>query len=385
MLVFGTRPEAIKMAPVHRALLAESDIFDPLCCVTAQHRQMLDQTLSVFGIVPDIDLDLMRDGQGLPELSASVLTAMTAVLRRHAPDLVLVHGDTTTSMAAAMAAFYARIPVGHVEAGLRTSDLSSPFPEECNRRIVGMMARYHFAPTEAARTNLLREACDPASILVTGNTAVDALNAVMEDLESDTSRRDAIEAALARTSPFDWRSGTYVLVTCHRRETLERGIGEVCAALIELSAAFPGMHFVFPVHRNPKAREPVETLLSGHDTIHLIPPLSYDAFLIALRRCHFVLSDSGGIQEEAPSFGKPVLVMREVTERPEAITAGVAKLVGSRRAEIVAAASDLLANDAAHARMVANANPFGDGLAANRIANFLKQAWLSIREDKLVA
>lgn len=373
------------MAPVYGALLADPDVFDPICCVTAQHRQMLDQALSIFGIDPDIDLDLMRDGQELPDLSAAVLTAMTSALRMATPDLVLVHGDTTTSMAAALAAFYAGVPVGHVEAGLRTADLCSPFPEELNRRFVRLVARYHFAPTKASRMNLLRESCDRASILVTGNTAVDALRAVLHDLQVDDVRRNEVERDLDNALKFDWRSDRFVLVTCHRRETLARDIGEVCAALTELAAAFPGVHFVFPVHRNPKVSEPVERLLGSHSSIHLIPPLPYDAFLIALRACYFVLSDSGGIQEEAPSLGKPVLVIREVTERPEAVAAGIAKLVGAGRTGIVAAAGQLLADDAAHGRMVATLNPFGDGFAARRIAEFLKRSWLESRGETLVA
>lgn len=376
MLVFGTRPEAIKMAPVYRALLAESEVFDPLCCVTAQHRQMLDQALAIFGIVPDIDLDLMREGQDLPDLSAAVLTAVQAVLRSAAPDLVLVHGDTTTSMAAALAAFYAGVPVAHVEAGLRTADLRSPFPEELNRRIVSMVARHHFAPTETARSNLLGEGRDPAAISVTGNTGVDALTMVLDALEADTGRLAQIEHSLDDSLKFDWRHERYVLVTCHRRETLAEGIGEVCAALVELSCTFPGVRFVFPVHRNPQVREAVERLLGDQATIHLIPPLPYDAFLVAARSCHFVLSDSGGIQEEAPSLGKPVLVLRDVTERPEAIAAGVAEVVGTGRAGIVAAASRILGDAEAHSRMVARVNPFGDGFAARRMVAFLKSYWL---------
>lgn len=381
MLVFGTRPEAIKMAPVYRALLAEPDAFDPICCVTGQHRQMLDQALSIFGIDPDIDLDVMRDCQELPDLNAAILTAMTAVLRRATPDLVLVHGDTTTSMATALAAFYARVPVGHVEAGLRTADLRSPFPEELNRRCVSLVARHHFAPTEASRSNLLRESCDSASILVTGNTAVDALRMVLEGLDRDRERRSEIERDLDHALEFHWRRERYVLVTCHRRETLSQAIGEVCSALVDLAAAFPDIHFVFPVHRNPNAREPIERLLGGYGSIHLIPPLPYNAFLVLLRGCHFVLSDSGGIQEEAPSFGKPVLVIRDVTERPEAVAAGVAKLVGLGRMGIVAAASELLANEVQHGRMVATVNPFGDGFAAQRVAGFLKRSWLQSRGD----
>lgn len=381
MLVFGTRPEAIKMAPVYRALLADPDVFEPLCCVTAQHRQMLDETLSIFGIDPEIDLDLMRTGQELADLSAAVLTAMQPALRSAKPDLVLVHGDTTTCMASALAAFYAGIPVGHVEAGLRSADLRSPFPEEFNRRLVGMVARFHFAPTAEAQSNLLREACHPSSIAVTGNTVVDALNSVLAEIDRDDRRRLLIEGALDRELAFDWRCDRYVLVTCHRRETFVRGLDDLCGALVELSGAFPGLHFVFPVHPNPMVRQPVEELLAGHRAIHLIRPLPYDAFLTVLRHCHFALTDSGGLQEEAPSLGKPVLVLRDITERPEAVAAGVAQLVGAGRAGIVAGAMRLLSDEPAYARMIAARNPYGDGRAAQRIVDFLKHAWQERESD----
>lgn len=375
MLAFGTRPEAIKMAPIYRALLAEPDAFDPLCCVTAQHRHMLDQALSIFGIDPEIDLDLMRPEQGLADLSAAVLAAMPAALHRARPDLILVHGDTTTSMAAALAAFYAGIPVGHVEAGLRTADLRSPFPEEFNRRAVGMVARYHFAPTEAARANLVRESCDPASIVVTGNTVVDAMTAVLDAMSAEGPLRDDAERHLDGELPFDWRHAPFILITCHRRETLDQGVGQICEAIEELAADCPGLHLVFPLHRNPRVREPVEKLLAASQSIHLVEPLPYHAFLMALRSCRFVLTDSGGIQEEAPSLGKPVLVMRDVTERPEAVAAGVAQLVGASRAGIVSAAKRLLTDEAAYSRAIATHNPYGDGFASRRIADFLKRSW----------
>ncbi len=375
MLAFGTRPEAIKMATVYHALRADPDSFDPFCCVTAQHRHMLDQALAVFDIVPTIDLDLMRVSQGLADLSAAVLTTTQAFLAETKPDLVLVHGDTTTSMATALSAFYAGIPIGHVEAGLRSSDLLLPFPEEFNRRLVGMVARYHFAPTEEARTNLLREGCDRAAIIVTGNTVVDALTYMLDRLHVGHSQFARAADHLDSELPFDWRGGGFVLVTCHRRETFVRGLDDVCDALIEVAAAFPGLRFVLPVHPNPMVLAPIKNRLGGHASIHLTPPLPYDSFILALKHCHFAMTDSGGIQEEAPSLGKPVLVMRDVTERPEAVASGTARLVGSRRAGIVAAASLLLSDPKEYARMIAARNPYGDGYAAQRIAEFLKRIW----------
>lgn len=376
MLAFGTRPEAIKMAPVYRALLADENVFEPFCCVTAQHRHMLDQALAIFGIAPRIDLDLMRSGQGLADLSAAVLSAMTAALGETAPDLVLVHGDTTTSMATALAAFHAGVPVGHVEAGLRTGDMRSPFPEECNRRIVGLLASHHFAPTEAARANLLHESCDPASIVVTGNTVVDAMTSVLADIDASAPGASRAGQCLDEELGFDWRSDRFILVTCHRRETFTRGLIEVCDALVELADSCAGVRFVLPVHPNPMVRGPIEARLRGHPSIHLTAPLAYDVFLLALRSCHLVMTDSGGIQEEAPSLGKPVLVMRDVTERPEAVDAGAARLIGSSRAGIVAAAAGLLNDERAYSAMVVTKNPFGDGRAGERIAAFLRDAWI---------
>lgn len=373
MLAFGTRPEAIKMAPVYRELLARSDVFEPICCVTAQHRQMLDQVLRTFRIEPDIDLDLMRAGQDLTDVTAAVLGAMRTVLNEYKPDIVLVHGDTTTTMATTMAAFYAEVPVGHVEAGLRTFDLRAPFPEEFNRKLTGMLARYHFAPTATSEANLLREGSDPATITVTGNTVIDALQFILSRIEAEPETRAAIEAELDGGMGFDWRNERYVLITGHRRENFGGGFEQICAALGELSDAFPQVHFVYPVHLNPNVRRPVNELLAGRSNVHLIEPLTYEPFLYALRNCYLVLTDSGGIQEEAPSLGKPVLVMRDVTERPEAIDAGTVLLVGANREKIVDGVSELLSDPSLHARMSAAHNPYGDGLAAKRIADFLEQ------------
>lgn len=373
MLVFGTRPEAIKMAPVHRALQAREGRFEVVCCVTAQHREMLDQVLEVFGIVPDIDLDLMRPGQNPTELCAAVLVAMRRVLRSQTPDLVLVHGDTTTSMAAALAAFHEGVPVGHVEAGLRSHDMAAPFPEELNRRVTALIASYHFSPTSGSRANLLAEGCAPESITVTGNTVVDALKSMVATMDADAAMRIGIESALDEALGFAWREQPLVLVTCHRRENVARGLSGLCTALDRLSLDFPDFHFVFPVHANPAIGEQVRARLAGRTNIHLSQPIDYVAFVQLLRNCHCVLTDSGGLQEEAIVLGKPVLIMREVTERPEAVTAGGARLVGTRRGAIVESVAELLRDPTAHALMAEAPNPFGDGTAAERIAAFLEQ------------
>lgn len=373
LLAFGTRPEAIKMAPVYQELLARPHAFEPVCCVTAQHRQMLDQVLETFRIAPDIDLDLMRAGQDLTDVTAAVLGAMRGVLRDERPDVVLVHGDTTTTMATSLAAFYAEVPVGHVEAGLRTFDMRAPFPEEFNRRLTGMLAQYHFAPTETSKSNLLREGADPATVLVTGNTVIDALQFILGRTEAEAETRAAIEAELDAAMGFDWRTERYVLITGHRRENFGGGFEQICAALGELAEAFPDVHLVYPVHLNPNVRAPVNALLAGRRNVHLIEPLTYEPFLYALQHSYLVLTDSGGIQEEAPSLGKPVLVMRDVTERPEAVDAGTVRLVGANREKIVTGVVELLSNADLHARMSAAHNPYGDGLAAKRIADFLEQ------------
>ncbi|AOW24542.1 UDP-N-acetyl glucosamine 2-epimerase [Sphingomonas melonis TY] len=372
MLAFGTRPEAIKMAPVYHALKARDDAFDLICCVTAQHRHMLDQVLETFEIVPDIDLDLMRAGQDLTDVTTSVLQGMRDVLRQHRPDIVLVHGDTTTTMATSLACFYANIAVGHVEAGLRTFDLRAPFPEEFNRRLTGMLTQWHFAPTETSRANLLREGVDPASIVVTGNTVIDALLFVLERFERSPERRATVEAILDEVMEFDWRRDRFVLITGHRRENFGDGFRQICEALGTLSETYPDVHFVYPVHLNPNVREPVNTYLTGRPNVHLIEPLTYEPFVYALKHSHIVLTDSGGIQEEAPSLGKPVLVMRDVTERPEAVEAGTVRLVGAHRDRIIAQVGELLADTACYERMSLAHNPYGDGHAAARIGQMLE-------------
>lgn len=371
MLVFGTRPEAIKMAPVYRALRAQPDRFEVCCCVTAQHRRMLDQVLEAFGIVPDIDLDLMRPGQNPTELSAAVLVAMRSVLHEHAPALVLVHGDTTTTMATALAAFHEGVPVGHVEAGLRSHDLAAPFPEELNRRVAGLVARYHFAPTARSRANLLAEGCAAGSVIVTGNTVVDALQTIAARLDSDPPLRRAMEDEICAASGFAARDRRRVVVTCHRRENLAGGVEALCGSLVELATRFADVDYIFPVHPNPAVDEPVRASLAGYHNIRLTAPLGYLAFVQLLRSCHCILTDSGGLQEEALVLGKPVLVMRDVTERPEALEAGGARLIGTERAAIVDSVSRLLLDPAAHADMSGAANPFGDGTAGERIAAFL--------------
>lgn len=372
LLAFGTRPEAIKMAPVYHALKAREDAFDVICCVTAQHRHMLDQVLETFEIVPDVDLDLMRAGQDLTDVTSAVLLGMREVLRAHRPDIVLVHGDTTTTMATSLACFYADVAVGHVEAGLRTFDLRAPFPEEFNRRLTGMLTTWHFAPTETSRANLLREGVDEASIVVTGNTVIDALLFVLDRFEKSAERRAAVEEVLDGVMGFDWRRDRYVLITGHRRENFGDGFRQICEALRALSETYPDVHFVYPVHLNPNVREPVNTYLTGRNNIHLIEPLTYEPFVYALKHSHVVLTDSGGIQEEAPSLGKPVLVMRDVTERPEAVEAGTVRLVGAHRDRIVAHVSELLTDSACYERMSRAHNPYGDGRASARIGQSLE-------------
>jgi len=362
MVVFGTRPEAIKMAPVVSALKATPGV-ETLVCVTAQHRQMLDQVLELFGLVPDDDLDVMAPGQALPDLFARILTGMSGVLAARRPDLVLVHGDTSTTFATAMAAFYARIPVGHVEAGLRTGDLQAPWPEEANRRLTAPLSSLHFAPTARARDNLLAEGLPVVQVHVTGNTVIDALLSVVARFDADP----ALAASLAARFPFLDPSRKLVLVTGHRRENFGDGFEQICGAIADL-AARGDTQVVYPVHLNPKVQEPVKRILGSVAGVHLIEPLDYLPFVYLMSRAHLLLTDSGGIQEEAPSLGKPVLVMRDTTERPEAVEAGTVRLVGTDRARIVAEAARLLDDAAAHAAMARAHNPYGDGRAAARIA-----------------
>jgi UDP-N-acetylglucosamine 2-epimerase (non-hydrolysing) len=365
MVVFGTRPEAIKMAPVVEALKATPGI-ETLVAVTAQHRQMLDQVLDLFGIVPDDDLDVMAPGQALPDLFGRILSGMTEVLARRKPDLVLVHGDTSTTFATALAAFYAKVEIGHVEAGLRTGDLQAPWPEEANRRLTAPLTSLHFAPTEQSRANLLAENLPAGRVHVTGNTVIDALLAVVRRFEQDP----ALAAGLAEGFPFLDPGKRLVLITGHRRENFGGGFEQICLALREL-AQRGDVQLVYPVHLNPQVQEPVNRILSGVDNVVLIPPQDYLPFVYLMSRAHLILTDSGGIQEEAPSLGKPVLVMRDTTERPEAVDAGTVRLVGTDRGRIVAEVTRLLDDPDAHRDMARAHNPYGDGLAARRIADII--------------
>ena len=371
--VFGTRPEAIKMAPLCHALKAD-DRFEVKICVTAQHRQMLDQVLATFDLVPDHDLDIMTPGQDLSDVTSAVLTGMRAVIRGQRPDAILVHGDTTTTLATAMAGFYAGVPVGHVEAGLRTYDIRSPFPEEFNRQVASKVARWHFAPTGRSRDNLLREGVPEADIAVTGNTVIDALHQVLANIDARPDLKAQIEVALDRQCRFPWRDGGFVLITGHRRENFGAGFEHICRAITELADRYPERHFVYPVHLNPNVQGPVLSVLGGMPNVHLIEPQEYQTFLILLRAAHLILTDSGGIQEEAPGLGKPVLVMRDVTERPEAVEAGTVRLVGADDARIVAETARLLDDRAAYDAMARAHNPYGDGHACRRIVEFLGRA-----------
>ena len=373
MLVFGTRPEAIKMAPLYHALKALPDTFETMLCVTAQHRQMLDQVLKVFEITPDIDLNLMKPGQDLFDVTASVLTGMRDVLRTHKPDALLVHGDTSTTLATAMAGFYLGVPVGHVEAGLRTHDLQAPFPEEFNRQVASKVTKWYFAPTAFSKQNLLAERVPEASITVTGNTVIDALFWVLGRIDADTQRREAIRAFLNEQLNFDWQRQRFVLMTGHRRENFGDGFLQICHALKELAARYPAVQFIYPVHLNPNVQQPVNAILANVANVHLIAPLDYEPFVYLLKHSHIVLTDSGGIQEEAPSLGKPVLVMRDVTERPEAIEAGTVRLVGADHDRIVANVAELLDNEASYADMSRAHNPYGDGKACERIIAVLQR------------
>lgn len=362
-VVCGTRPEAIKMMPVVAALRATPGL-QTRVVVTAQHRQMLDQVLALFEVLPDEDLDLMAPGQALPGLFSRILLGMSTSLERMRPDLVLVHGDTSTTLATALAAFYARVAVGHVEAGLRTGNLQAPWPEEANRRLAAPLCTLHFAPTDIARANLLAEGISDAAITVTGNTVIDALLAVVQRIEG--SRK--LESDLAARFPFLDSTRRMLLVTGHRRESFGDGFEQICRALRTL-AQRDDVQVVYPVHMNPNVQEPVNRLLGDLANVHLIPPQDYLPFVYLMMRSHLILTDSGGIQEEAPSLGKPVLVMRETTERPEAVAAGTVRLVGTDRTRILCEARRLLDDEAAHQSMARATNPYGDGAAAARIAN----------------
>ena len=379
MLVFGTRPEAIKMAPLVKAFQAASDSFRTLVCVTGQHREMLDQVLHIFDIQPDYDLNIMKQGQDLYDVTSRVLLGLREVLKEARPDVVLVHGDTTTSTAAALAAFYAQIPVGHVEAGLRTHNIYSPWPEEMNRQLTGRMATWHFAPTPLSRQNLLAENVAESQITVTGNTVIDALYWVVDKIKHDATLAQQLDAELQRAGYDVQRLADgrkLVLITGHRRENFGDGFIHMCTAIKDLTQRYPQVDFVYPMHLNPNVRKPIHQVfgqdLTGLGNMFFIEPLEYLSFVHLMEKSHIVLTDSGGIQEEAPGLGKPVLVMRDTTERPEALTAGTVKLVGTDYDKIVSAVSTLLDDEAAYAVMSHAVNPYGDGKACGRIVDTLR-------------
>ena len=372
MLVFGTRPEAIKMAPLVHALKAKPDQFETIVCVTAQHRQMLDQVLKIFEIKPDIDLNLMKPSQDLSTLTASIIIEIKKVFSLHQPDIVLVHGDTTTTLATAMTGFYSSIPVGHIEAGLRTYNLNAPFPEEFNRQITSKIATWHFAPTALSKKNLLSEGIKNSTISITGNTIIDALHWTLKRIDEDKVRRINLENTLNTILNFSWQTDKYVLITAHRRENFGDGFFQICTAIKELASIYQDTHFIYPVHLNPNVDKVVNDILKGLSNVHLIKPQEYEPFVYLLKYAYLVLTDSGGIQEEAPSLGKPVLVMRDVTERPEAVEAGTVELVGSNYERIVQGVSRLLRDKNHYLSMSHAHNPYGDGLASKRIVNILR-------------
>jgi len=363
MLVFGTRPEAIKMAPLVHAVSAHPQL-EALTVVTAQHRQMLDQVLEIFDIKPDVDLDIMQPGQSLPSVTARILQGMTPVFDELKPDIVLVHGDTSTTLSAALAAFYAKIPVGHVEAGLRTGDMQAPWPEEMNRRLTSPLSSLHFAPTASSRANLLREGIADESIHVTGNTVIDALLQMDERIRTDA----ALQEQMRNRFQFLDATKPLILVTGHRRENFGGGFERICKALGTI-AKHRDVQIVYPVHLNPNVQEPVRRHLSGLENVHLIEPQDYLPFVYLMQQAHIILTDSGGVQEEAPSLGKPVLVMRDTTERPEALDAGTVELVGTDDERIVAALERLLDDPVEYSRMSEAHNPYGDGNACQRIVD----------------
>lgn len=373
--VFGTRPEAIKMAPLVKALEADS-FFTAKVAVTAQHREMLDQVLDLFEIQPDYDLNLMKSGQDLYDVTSGVLLGLRDIFKEFQPDIVLVHGDTATTFAASLAAFYQKIPVGHVEAGLRTGNLYSPWPEEANRVLTGRLAHWHFAPTVRNQKSLVDEGIDSQYVTITGNTVIDALQLVVNKIESSEALQLTINKSLKDAGlSIDITKERYVLVTGHRRENFGGGFENICAALRTLAEKNRDIHFIYPVHLNPNVQEPVKRLLDGLENIHLIQPLSYEPFVYLMQHAYLVLTDSGGVQEEAPGLGKPVLVMRDTTERPEAVEAGTVELVGTDPNLIVNKVQQLLDNQLLYKKMSQAHNPYGDGTASKKILAFLKDKY----------
>ena len=374
LIVFGTRPEAIKMAPLVKAFEKHTDIFETKVCVTAQHREMLDQVLDLFEITPDYDLDIMKPGQDLYDVTSNVLLGMKTVLTDFKPDVVFVHGDTSTTFAASLASFYQQIKVAHIEAGLRTGDIYSPWPEEANRQLTTQITAYHFAPTSTSKENLLKENVSQNCIEVTGNTVIDALFLALEKIKSNISFEKevvkTIETAVNH-STFNVQNSKFILVTGHRRENHGQGFINICQALKTLAENNQDVHIVYPVHLNPNVQKPVKELLSGIPNVHLIEPLQYEQFIYMMDKSTFIITDSGGVQEEAPSLGKPVLVMRDTTERPEALDAGTVKLVGTNTQLIIDEAQKLLNDHEAYEKMSKASNPYGDGHACEKVIQYI--------------
>ena len=371
LLVFGTRPEAIKMAPLVKAFQEQNKLFKTKICVTGQHREMLDQVLDLFEINADFDLDIMRPNQDLYDITGNILQGMKGVFSIYRPDIVFVHGDTTTTFAVSLAAFYEKIEVAHIEAGLRTNNIYSPWPEEANRKLTSQLTTYHFTPTKQSQDNLLSENIAPDKIIVTGNTVIDALLLMLNKLQINVTFREQVKKSILEKG-FDPEASEFVLVTGHRRENFGQGIVNICSALKKIALDRPNINIVYPVHLNPNVFKPVNDLLGNVKNVYLIEPLQYEAFIYLMSLSKLIITDSGGVQEEAPSLGKPVLVMRDTTERPEAVSAGTVKLVGTNIQGIVSATNELLDNPLVYESMAKAHNPYGDGKACERIISFMK-------------
>ena len=374
LLVFGTRPEAIKMAPLVKAFQEQNNFFDTKICVTGQHREMLDQVLHLFEIKTDFDLDVMCPNQDLYDVTCQILQGMKEVFSRYRPDIVFVHGDTTTTFTVSLAAFYEKIDVAHIEAGLRTNNIYSPWPEEANRKLTSQLTTYHFAPTQQSQNNLLRENIASEKIIVTGNTVIDALLFMQNKLETNKDFRAQVKKSIVDKG-FDPEASEFILVTGHRRENFGQGIINICSALKTIALERPRLNIVYPVHLNPNVFKPVNDLLGHIKNVFLIEPLQYEEFIYLMSLAKLIITDSGGVQEEAPSLGKPVLVMRDTTERPEAVEAGTVKLVGTSLVGIVSATSELLDNQSVYDKMAKAHNPYGDGKACDRIIHFMKKCY----------
>ncbi|MEY3106784.1 MAG: hypothetical protein RIT35_957 [Pseudomonadota bacterium] len=374
LLVFGTRPEAIKMAPLVKAFQEQNNFFDTKICVTGQHREMLDQVLDLFEIKTDFDLDVMRPNQDLYDVTCQILQGMKEVFSRYRPDIVFVHGDTTTTFTVSLAAFYEKIDVAHIEAGLRTNNIYSPWPEEANRKLTSQLTTYHFAPTQQSQNNLLRENIASEKIIVTGNTVIDALLFMQNKLETNKDFRAQVKKSIVDKG-FNPEASEFILVTGHRRENFGQGIINICSALKTIAIERPHLNIVYPVHLNPNVFKPVNDLLGHIKNVFLIEPLQYEEFIYLMSLAKLIITDSGGVQEEAPSLGKPVLVMRDTTERPEAVEAGTVKLVGTSLVGIVSATSELLDNQSVYDKMAKAHNPYGDGKACDRIIHFMKKCY----------